>query len=108
MPWPAMQSRVEQVPQVASERGATSTGDSSDDTKLNCPSGHTYLQNEASRKTESTANAVAKYASSSTAVRMGEFHRASPSYAQKNRTTSATGSHLLRSARGQIRPSMPR
>src|ERR1700682_5185867 len=57
---PRMQSWVRHDPQTLGSRTFTSSGDTSEFTKWNCPMGQTYLQKLAPRKKPSTANAVAK------------------------------------------------
>ena len=57
---PLMQSNVRQVRQVSGWRTCTSSGDTVDATKLNCPIGQRYLQNVAPVKTRSTSNAAPK------------------------------------------------
>src|ERR687889_813860 len=100
---PRIQSFVRQPSQTFRSRAFTSSGETVEATKLNWPSGQTNLQNEACLKKESTRSAPAKYATTSHAVQKGEPHRSNSSYANSTPTKSASESHLLRKARGQLR-----
>ena len=64
---------------TAGWRTLTSSGETSDCTKLNCPIGHTYLQNAAPLKQLSTTNAATKYPMAIQAVIQGLSHRANAS-----------------------------
>ena len=55
-----MQSAVRHVRQVSRLMTRSSTGDTVDATKLNCPIGHTCLQNTAPANSMSTAIAAMK------------------------------------------------
>src|SRR5271156_2226645 len=105
--FPAMQSWVVQLRQVAWLRACRLKGESSEPAKLNCPKGQTYLQKLAPRKKVSTRKAAAKYATSSHAVRRGWSQMAKASYDQKNRIIKAIAIHLLRSQRGHLKRAMP-
>ncbi len=59
-PAPRMQSLVRQLAQTDASRTLISRGETSEPKKLNCPTGHTCLQNAAPRKIVSTANATTK------------------------------------------------
>src|SRR5580698_7263318 len=65
---PRMQSLVWQLVHTSWSRTFTSSGESVEATKLNCPIGQTNLQNEACLKNPSTATATAKYPTASAAV----------------------------------------
>src|SRR5213596_1070795 len=99
-----MHSLVRHVTQTSASRTFTSSGETSDCTKLNCPMGQTYLQKAAPRKKPSMTKAAAKYPSASHAVHHGLSHRLNASKAHRKRTSRTTASHLLRSQRGQLRP----
>src|SRR4029453_1585605 len=101
---PRMQSLVLHVAQTLSSTTFTSSGETSDCTKLNCPIGQTYLQNAAPRKKPSITKAAAKYPTALKAAHHGLSHKLNASYAHKNSPSSATASHLLLSQRGQLRP----
>src|SRR5262245_53723042 len=96
-----MQSLVLQLVQTSGSRTLTSQGDASDCTKLNWPTGQTYLQNEAPLKTLSMATGAVKYPMASHAVHQGLSHKANASYDQRNITNNSTAGHLLRNQRGQ-------
>ena len=57
---PRMQSLVRHDAQTAGSRTLTSSGETSDCTKLNWPIGQTYLQKEAPRKRPSMTKAATK------------------------------------------------
>src|SRR5271165_3661227 len=71
--------------------------------KLNCPMGHTNLQNAACLKSPSTTSTAAKYATASEAVHHGEDHKSKSSYVNRMTTKRATEIHLLRRALGQLK-----
>src|SRR5579871_4454770 len=74
-PWGAMQSLVVHRVQRSTSRALTSNGETIALTKLNCPMGHTYLQNAAPLNRPSMANAATKYARMTHAVNHGLAHR---------------------------------
>src|SRR4029077_9760117 len=71
---PRMHSLVRHEAQTAGSRTLTSSGETSDCTKLNWPIGQTYLQKAASVKKLSTTNAATKYPMAIQAVIHGLFH----------------------------------
>src|ERR1700728_3376869 len=98
---PRMQSLVWQRVQTACSRTFTSSGESVEATKLNCPMGQTNLQNAACLNNASTASATAKYPTASAAVQYGDDHRSNNSYTKRIATNRPTEIHLFRSACGQ-------
>src|SRR5262249_4908730 len=83
-------------------RTCTSSGESVDAMKLNCPIGQTNLQNEACLNTPSTTSTAAKYPTISQAVHHGDAHKSNSSYTNKTPANSATAIHLFRNACGQL------
>src|SRR5580658_5864140 len=96
-----MQSFVAQRSQTACSRTFTSSGESVEAMKLNCPMGQTNLQNAACLKSPSITSTAAKYASTSAAVHHGEDHKSKSSYKKRMAMKRATEIHLLRRALGQ-------
>src|SRR6266540_461047 len=76
---PRIQSLVRQLVQTSLSRILTSSGESVEATKLNCPMGQTNLQNEACLKKPSTTSAPRKYAMISDAVHHGADHKSKSS-----------------------------
>ena len=92
---PRMQSFVRHAVQTAGSRTFTSSGETSDCTKLNCPIGQTYLQKTPPRKKPSIAKAAAKYPKAIQPSSAGLSHSESL-VSPEEKHEQCTASHLLR------------